>query len=182
MQSFFDADVIDVELLYDNALHGVMLFSGKKFGLKYILSGTNHSTEGMKMPTRWNWYKKDALNILSIDRCYSKTPIKSYPLYSTLDYLIDTYLRRIKWISFLDYQNLTSFQLLKRLNHTMTISPIPISIMNLFLPDSIRVIFFLKNLMSISVFSISNLIITNQLTREQAVADISKYPIKFKRS
>jgi 7-cyano-7-deazaguanine synthase in queuosine biosynthesis len=66
MQSFFDADVIDIELLYDNAMLAVNYQLASKYGIKYILSGSNSSTEGMRMPKNWNWFKYDKKNIRSI--------------------------------------------------------------------------------------------------------------------
>ena len=68
MQSFFDADVIDVELLYDNAMLAVNYNLASKFKIKYILGGTNQATEGMKMPSDWNWFKYDKKNIISISK------------------------------------------------------------------------------------------------------------------
>ena len=59
MQAFFDADVIDVELLYDNAMFAVNYRLAVKYGVKYILSGCNQVTEGMRMPEGWNWFKYD---------------------------------------------------------------------------------------------------------------------------
>jgi len=56
MQSFFDADVIDVELLYDNAMLAVNYKLANRYGVKYILSGSNIATEGMKIPNNWNWF------------------------------------------------------------------------------------------------------------------------------
>ena len=63
MQGFFDADVLDVELLYDNAMRKVNWQLAERYGLKYILSGVNTATEGMSMPSGWNWNKTDAKNI-----------------------------------------------------------------------------------------------------------------------
>ena len=57
MQGFFDADVIDIELLYDNAMLSVNYNQASKYGLKFILSGSNQTTEGMNMPANWNWLK-----------------------------------------------------------------------------------------------------------------------------
>lgn len=105
MQSFFDADVIDVELLYDNAMIAVNYNLAKKYKIKYIVSGSNNATEGMRMPKNWNWYKYDKKNILSIDRQFQKTKIRTFPFYSTRNFLVDNYLRKIKWIPFLDYFN-----------------------------------------------------------------------------
>lgn len=55
MQAFFDADVVDVELLYDNAMYAVNYQQAAKHGIKFILAGTNRATEGMPLPENWNW-------------------------------------------------------------------------------------------------------------------------------
>ena len=53
MYTFFDSDVINLELLYDNAMLAVNYKMASKFGIKFILSGSNTSTEGMMMPVNW---------------------------------------------------------------------------------------------------------------------------------
>jgi N-acetyl sugar amidotransferase len=103
MDAFFDADVIDVELLYDNALHEVCYSQARKYGVRYILSGSNFSTEGMRMPASWAWGNKwDGRNILKIAK-RSKVEIKTFPLFSTLKWLCYSYGHRIQWVPFLDY-------------------------------------------------------------------------------
>jgi N-acetyl sugar amidotransferase len=103
MQAFFDADVIDVELLYDNAMLAVNNQQARKYNLGYILSGSNTATEGMPLPEGWNWYKRDKRNILAIARRFGSVNIKTFPIFSTLDYLVNQFVRRIKWVPFLDY-------------------------------------------------------------------------------
>ena len=66
MQGFFDADVLDVELLYDNAMLAVNYQQAAKYGIHYILAGTNQSTEGMRIPHTWNWFKFDKKNIAAV--------------------------------------------------------------------------------------------------------------------
>ncbi|CAB1259797.1 LPS biosynthesis protein [Vibrio cholerae] len=102
MQAFFDADVIDVELLYDNAMLAINYQLAHKYGIKYILSGCNISTEGVRVPTGWNWFKKDKLNIKSI-AASKKIKIKSFPAIGTMDFIYYEFLRGIKWLPFLDY-------------------------------------------------------------------------------
>ena len=51
MNSFFDSDVIDIELLMDNAMLSVNYQQASKNDINYILAGTNTATEGMAMPT-----------------------------------------------------------------------------------------------------------------------------------
>ena len=62
MQAFFDADVIDIELLYDNAMLAVNFQQAAKFGLHYMLSGSNTTSEGMIMPRDWHAFKFDKKN------------------------------------------------------------------------------------------------------------------------
>ncbi|CAF4669314.1 unnamed protein product, partial [Rotaria sp. Silwood1] len=57
MQSFFDADVIDVELLYDNAMLAVIYQLAAKNKVKFILTGINKATEGIPLPPGWAWNK-----------------------------------------------------------------------------------------------------------------------------
>jgi N-acetyl sugar amidotransferase len=103
MNAFFDSDVIDVELLYDNALHEVCYSQAKKYGVRYILSGSNFSTEGLKMPRSWAWGNKwDGRNIRKI-AARNKVRLKTFPLFTSLKWLIYTYFNQINWIAFLDF-------------------------------------------------------------------------------
>lgn len=102
MQAFFDSDVIDVELLYDNAMLAVNYQIAKKFGVKWILSGCNMATEGVRVPTGWNWFKKDKRNIKAIGRT-RKIKLKTFPAIGTIQYIYHEFLLKIKWLPFLDY-------------------------------------------------------------------------------
>ena len=88
MQAFFDADVIDIELLYDNAMQAVNYKLAKKFGVKYILSGSNFSTEGISIPSSWAWNKYDKRNIISITKRFSKVRLKTFPAIGTIDRIV----------------------------------------------------------------------------------------------
>lgn len=103
MNSFFKADVIDIELLYDNALAAVNLMVAKKFDIKYILTGQNIATEGMSLPSGWNWFKYDAKNIKSIGQKFGKVNINSFPLYTSNDFFVSSFFLKIKSIPYLDY-------------------------------------------------------------------------------
>ena len=102
MQAFFDSDVIDVELLYDNAMLAVNYNLASKYRIEYILGGTNLSTEGMRMPDNWSWYKCDKQNIYSIASS-KKVKISSFPSLGTFGRLAARMFRNIKWVHFLDY-------------------------------------------------------------------------------
>ena len=103
LRAFLKADVIDIELLYDNALYGVNYQLSKKYGIKHLLGGMNHATEGIPLPKGWNWNKYDTRNIKAIYKTYGEEiRIKSYPYFSIVDHIFHKYIRKTEWHSILD--------------------------------------------------------------------------------
>ncbi len=125
MQAFFDADVIDVELLYDNAMLGVNYQQAIKHNIKYILAGTNQATEGMRMPPGWNWFKYDKKNIKSLAKNFGSIQIKTFPIIGTVDYLWYRLVSRVEWTSFLDMMPFNKFEALKQLSAEYNYRPYP---------------------------------------------------------
>lgn len=101
MQAFFDADVVDVELLYDNAMITVNYRQAMANRLHYILAGTNVATEGMRMPPGWNWFKFDQRNIRAIGRTQG-VKLSSFPSMGLTGLAYARMVRRVRWVSFLD--------------------------------------------------------------------------------
>ena len=95
VQCFFDANVVDIELLYDNAFLAVLYQQACKFGLKHVVAGTNSSTEGMRMPKNWNWFKLDKKNIKDIAKI-RKVKIKTMPTIGVKFWFYCEYIKRIK--------------------------------------------------------------------------------------
>jgi N-acetyl sugar amidotransferase len=89
-RSFFKAGVVDIEVLSDHAIFGVILQLAKKHGIKYILSGANIATEAV-MPKAWVHRKQDLTNILDIQKKFGTRPIKTFPQVSTLGHVIAMY-------------------------------------------------------------------------------------------
>lgn len=103
--SFMKADVVDIELLMDNAMRKLNYSLANKYGIKYILSGSNTANEGFRMPPNWNHYKKDKKNIVAIHKKHGSVPIKTHPLLSIYDQFYYEYLKKIQWCKPLDYIN-----------------------------------------------------------------------------
>ena len=103
MEAMFAADVRDVEVLYDNALAGVVYGQAAKHGLHYILAGSNMATEGMRMPGEWTWHKLDGRNITGISKQFGGPKIKTFPLMTTLKYAKHILIDKAHWIAFLDF-------------------------------------------------------------------------------
>lgn len=103
MEAFFKADVVDVELLYDNALHEVCFREARKYGLRYVLSGENFSTEGIRMPKGWAMDNKwDGRNIRRIASRFG-AKLVSFPLFTTTKWLQYRFLSRIQWVPLLNF-------------------------------------------------------------------------------
>jgi N-acetyl sugar amidotransferase len=116
MQAFFAADVIDVELLYDNAMLAVNYQQAAEYGVKFILAGSNTATEGMRMPTAWNWSKYDKRNIKAIAWRFGGVRIDSFPAIGTVGRLWHEVVRKRRWVSFLDYLDYNKSEALEALH------------------------------------------------------------------
>ena len=124
MEAFFAADVLDVELLYDNAAIAVNYRQAARFGVKHMLGGTNVATEGMRMPPGWNWHKYDKRNIKAISRRFSGPRLSSFPSIGTLDF-IGFHLRGLRWHSFLDHFEYRKASVLQQLQGEFGYKPYP---------------------------------------------------------
>jgi N-acetyl sugar amidotransferase len=126
MQAFFKADVIDIELLYDNAMLAVNYQQARKWSVKHILAGTNTATEGMNIPKEWNWYKLDARNIWAVWKHFGNgSRIRTFPAIGGLEYIYCHYVQRIKWENFLDYFCYNKAESVRVLVEEMEYKPYP---------------------------------------------------------
>lgn len=177
MQAFFDADVIDVELLYDNAMQAVNYQMAAKHGLHHILSGTNETTEGMHIPGDWNWYKKDKKNIREIGRRFGNVKLKTFPSIGTADYFWYDRIRKIKWYSFLDYIHYHKEEALQVLETSYGYKRYPYkhyeSVFTRFYQG-----YILPKKFGIDKrrVHLSTLIMSGQITREEALKDLEQIP------
>jgi hypothetical protein len=90
-------------LLYDNAMFAVNYQQAAKYGIKFILAGSNQATEGMRMPSAWNWLKFDKRNIKALGARNNGLRIRTFPAIGTLGFFWSEFVRRIRWVPFLDY-------------------------------------------------------------------------------
>jgi len=177
MQSFLDADVIDIELLYDNAVMGVTNRMARKHGIQVILNGTNRSTEGMPMPRAWNWYKSDARNIRAIAKEHGVKEFQSFPFSSTLDIFKRKYVWRIEVVPLLDLLGYNKDNALDLLVTNYGFKPYPYKHY-----ESIFTRFYQGFLLP-TKFGVdkrrqhlSNLIVTGQIDRERALSELNLDP------
>jgi N-acetyl sugar amidotransferase len=173
MQAFFDADVIDVELLYDNASMGSNYQQAIKHKIKFILSGTNHATEGMPMPRDWTWLKFDKRNIKSIGQRFGKVRLNTFPSIGTLGFIYCEFIRKTRWIPFPDFFEYNKFEATETLKNNFGYKPYPYkhyeSIFTRFYQGYILPTKFKVDKRRVHL---GTLVASGQMTREQAIAGL----------
>ncbi len=182
MQAFFDADVIDVELLYDNAMLAVNYQQAARHGVRHILAGTNQSTEGMPMPPNWNWFKFDKKNIRGIARRRGGVKLRTFPAIGTLDFIWYEFVRKARWISFLDYFEYEKAASMAELQERFGYKPYPYkhyeSVFTRFYQG-----YILPRKFGVDKrrLHLSSLVVTGQMSREAALQDLEQIPYPSQR-
>jgi N-acetyl sugar amidotransferase len=175
-QAFFDADVIDVELLYDNAMLAVNYALANRYGIKYMLSGSNTTTEGMRVPSNFNWNKFDRKNIHDIAR-RDGVKIRSLPTIGVKRFVYNRVVRRVQWVPFLDYIEYNKDRCIDLLVRELGYRPYPYKHY-----ESIFTRFYQGYLLPQKFgvdkrrMHLSSLICSNQMGRAQAVALLARSP------
>ncbi len=176
-KAFFKANVVDIELLYDNAMMAANFQIANKFKIKYILSGMNTSTEGFKIPNEWSWFKNDAKNIKQIAKKFSNQKIKTFPLFGTFDYIKFVFIMNIKWISFPDYFNYHKEKAINELETKFNFKRYPYKhYENIFTRFYQGYILPKKFDIDKRKLHLSNLILTGQISRSDALKKIQEPP------
>jgi hypothetical protein len=163
--------VVDIELLMDNAMLTLNYSLAAKHGLKYVLSGNNLATEGMRMPEGWYHFKFDARNVRRIHARFGRVPIRTHLLMSTLDFVWFEFVRRIKRVPFLDYFPYNKAEAVETLQREVGYKPYPYKHY-----ESVFTRFYQAYILPRKFgydkrrVHLSSLIISGQMTRDEALA------------
>ena len=169
-KAFFMSNVLDVELLMDNAMLAVNYQQANKYSLKYILSGTNTSTEGFKIPENWSWFKNDAKNIKSIGKKFQPQKLDTFPSFGTFDFIYYELIKKIEWVLFPDYLNFVKKNAIEELKNKAFYKPYPYKHY-----ESIFTRFYQAYILPKKFgidkrkLHLSNLIVSDQMSRSEAI-------------
>jgi hypothetical protein len=100
--SYLKSGVINIEVLTDHAILATLYRVANERGIQYILGGTNLLTEGI-LPQSWGYDNRDLVNIKSIHKEYGTVKLKTFPTMSTHRFLYYEFVKRIRWLSLLNY-------------------------------------------------------------------------------
>jgi len=183
MNAFFSANVIDVELLYDNAMLAVNYDQARQNNLQFILSGSNTATEGMQIPANWNWNKRDWKNIKGIAKKFGDVPIETFPHLSNRQFVINHYRKKIKWVSFLDFLGYDRPDAIEELEIKVGFRSYPYKHY-----ESVFTRFYQGHILPIKFgvdkrrVHFSTLIIGKSMSRSEAISDLKGIPYPDQRS
>ena len=116
-RSFLKSGVIDLELLTDHAITGVIFKMCEKFNIKYVLSGDNYMSEN-GLPKSWNWLKSDNTNIKDIQSKFGTKKIKTFPMVNFWRWYLTFYFNYkcefIPILNRINYNKLNAIKVLKQ--------------------------------------------------------------------
>lgn len=171
--SLIKAGVLDIEMIMDNAQAATTYRQALKYNLKHILSGVNSRTEGMSIPEGWYHYKYDELNIRAIHKKFGSQKIKSHPLMNSIDEFYYQKIRKIRYHKYLDYFLYNKNDAMQILSEKYGFVPYKYKH-----SESIFTRFYQNYILPVK-FGVdkrmvhhSNMIITGQMTRDEALIDL----------
>lgn len=176
--AYFKSGTPHLDIPQDHAFFATMYHYAKKYNIKYILNGGNYSTECIRNPKEWLYYGTDMTMIKDIRKQFGTIEMESYPWSGILYHKVYLrYIRGIKVVKPLNWLPYFKEDAKKVLSEKYGWMPYPQKHFEsrftkfyegYWLPtrfgyDTRRVQF-------------SSLIVTKQMTREQALEELKKLP------
>lgn len=102
--AYIRAGVPNIDVPQDHAFIATLYDFAAKHGIKYILNGGNISTEVVRNPLEWLYYGTDMRQIAAIRKRFCDDPLKSYPFSSVLRHKFYLrYIQRVQVVKPLNY-------------------------------------------------------------------------------
>jgi N-acetyl sugar amidotransferase len=102
--SFLKSSTPDLEIPTDHAIFALLYEIAAKHNIKYIMNGMNFRTESI-MPSAWSYGHIDWKYIKSMHRKFAKTRLSAYPHFSFTKLLYYSFIKKIKFVSILNYMH-----------------------------------------------------------------------------
>lgn len=174
--AFFKSGVPHIDIPQDHAFVATLYHFADKYNIKYIVNGGNISTECVRNPMEWLYYGTDMAQIGDIRKQFSTNPMKTYPFSSIFRHKIYLrYIRGVQVVKMLNYRPYVKAEALKMLEKEYGWKPYPQKHFEsrftkfyegYWLPE--RFGFDTRRV------QYSSLILTGQMTREEAIEKLKK--------
>lgn len=102
--SFIKSGVSHIDTPQDHAFFATMYKFASKHNIKYILTGGNYSTECVRNPMDWMYFQSDSRQLKDIQKKHGSIKLKTFPVTNILWHKVYLpYFKRIKLLRPLDY-------------------------------------------------------------------------------
>jgi len=102
--SFIKSGVPHIDTPQDHAFFATMYKFASKHNIKYILTGGNYSTECVRNPLDWMYYQTDSTQLRDIHKKFGKKKLKDFPITNILWHKIYLpYIRGVRTLRPLDF-------------------------------------------------------------------------------
>jgi N-acetyl sugar amidotransferase len=176
--AFFKSGVPHIDLPQDHAFFATMYKFAEKHGVKYILTGGNISTECVRNPLDYFYYGTDLWQIRDIHGRFGQVPLATFPLSGILRHKVYLrYFRGIEVVKPLDYLPYIKKDAMRLLSEKFGWLVYPRKHF-----ESRFTKFYEGYWLPIKFgfdtrrVQYSSLILTGQMTREEALADLARSP------
>lgn len=177
-RAFFRAGVPHVDTPQDHAFFATMYKFATQNGVRHILTGANISTECIRNPIEWMYYQSDSDQIRDIHRRFGERPLRSFPLTSILWHKVWLpYARGIRVLRPLNHMPYIKHEARQLLIERFGWQPYPQKHFesrftrfyeSYWLPERFGY--------DVRKVQLSSLIVTGQMSREEALAELAKPP------
>jgi N-acetyl sugar amidotransferase len=101
--SFFKSSIANLDVPQDHSFIASLYKEARKYGIKYIMNGSNMSTESI-LPNAWGYSSSDSIHLLGIHKLFGNIKLKTYPIYTLFNkYFYYPYVLKMKTITPLEW-------------------------------------------------------------------------------
>ena len=176
--SFFKSGVSHIDTPQDHAFFATMYKFADKYNIRYILTGANYSTECIRNPKEWMYFQSDSTQITDIHTQFGRKELKNFPLTNILWHKVYLkYFKRIQVFSPLNFMPYTKKEAIKLLTEKYGWQEYPQKhFESRFTRFYESYWLYEKFGYDVRRVQFSSLILTGQMTREEALAELQKLP------
>jgi len=102
-RAYLAAGVVNIEVVFDQAIQPIFFALANKYDLKYILYGSNIASEGVLIPKAWSYPNTDTANLKDIHKKFGKVRLRNYPILNPWKGYYLRFIRGLKYIAPLNW-------------------------------------------------------------------------------
>jgi N-acetyl sugar amidotransferase len=176
--AFFKSGVPHIDTPQDHAFFATMYKFAEQHKVKHILTGANLSTECIRNPLEWMYYQSDSIQLRDIHRQFGSKPLVNFPTTSILRHKVYLpYIKGIKVTRPLNYMPYVKEDAIKLLIDKFGWQPYPQKHFESRFTKFYEGYWLPKKFgYDTRKVQFSSLIVTNQMTREEALEKLKTPP------